>query len=78
MGCVLGLSINSAMAMLMLRTFLSTSHGRALEKTGLLDREVEDPLFEERMVRIRPEWQNKICMSLEWCVVGGVWCMVYG
>ena len=41
------------MAMLVLRTFLSDAMTRALEHTGLLDREVEDPLLEERLHRIR-------------------------
>ena len=41
------------MAMLVLRTFLSDAMVRGLEHTGLLDREVCDPLLEERLNRIR-------------------------
>ena len=43
------------MALLILRTFLSDAHARGLEATGLLDREVTDPLLEERLVRIRAQ-----------------------
>ena len=41
------------MERLVLRTFLSDAMARALEHTGLLDREVADPLLEERLNRIR-------------------------
>ena len=43
------------MAMVRLRTFLGRAHKRALEATGLLDREVTDPLLEERLIRIRAQ-----------------------
>jgi len=43
------------MAMMKLRTFLSSRHEHALEHTGLLDEVVRDPLLEERMVRIRAQ-----------------------
>ena len=43
------------MALLILRTFLSDAHARGLEATGLLNREVTDPLLEERLVRIRAQ-----------------------
>ena len=43
------------MAMMLLRTFLGRAHARALEATGLLDREVTDPLREERLIRIRAQ-----------------------
>jgi len=43
------------MAMMKLRTFLSSRHEYALEHTGLLDEEVRDPLLEERMLRIRAQ-----------------------
>ena len=36
-----------------LRTFLSRRHVDALERTGLLDRPVMDPLLEERFLHIR-------------------------
>ena len=36
-----------------LRSFLSTRHVNILERTGLLDRPVTDPLLEERFVHIR-------------------------
>lgn len=42
-------------SMMKLRTFLSSRHAHALERTGLLDDEVADPLLEERMVRIRAQ-----------------------
>ena len=40
---------------MILRTFLSLAHARALRNTGLLDLEVADPLLEERFVRIRAQ-----------------------
>ncbi len=43
------------MDLLPLRTLLSDAHVRGLEGTGLLDREVTDPLLEERMHRIRAQ-----------------------
>ena len=43
------------MALLILRTFLSDAHARGLVGTGLLNREVTDPLLEERLVRIRAQ-----------------------
>ena len=43
------------MAMMRLRTFIGLAHARALEATGLLDREVIDPLLEERLIRIRAQ-----------------------
>ena len=43
------------MAMMLLRTFLGRAHASALEATGLLDREVTDPLLEERLIRIRAQ-----------------------
>ena len=43
------------MAMLILRAFRSRAHARALEATGLLDREATDPLLEERLVRMRAQ-----------------------
>ena len=43
------------MAMMRLRTFLADAHARALAATGLLDREVADPLLEERLIRIRAQ-----------------------
>ena len=49
----LGRRLTVIMAMLVLRTFLSDAMVRALEHTGLLDREVSDPLLEERLNRIR-------------------------
>ena len=36
-----------------LRTFLSPRHVDALERTGLLDRQVTDPRLEERFLHIR-------------------------
>ena len=45
----------SAMAMLCLRTFVSEAHARALQSSGLLDREVADPLMEERLTRVRAQ-----------------------
>ena len=45
----------SAMTMLCLRTFVSEAHARALQSSGLLDREVADPLMEERLTRIRAQ-----------------------
>ena len=38
-----------------LRTFVSEAHARALAATGLLDKEVVDPLLEERLVRIQAQ-----------------------
>ena len=43
------------MALQSLRTFLSEAHARALVSTGLLDREVADPLLEERLTRINAQ-----------------------
>ena len=43
------------MALMKLRTFLSSRHEHALEHTGLLDEVVRDPLLEDRMVRIRAQ-----------------------
>ena len=43
------------MALQSLRTFLSEAHARALVCTGLLDREVADPLLEERLTRINAQ-----------------------
>ena len=43
------------MAMMRLRTFLADAHARALAATGILDREVADPLLEERLIRIRAQ-----------------------
>ena len=40
---------------MLLCTFLGRAHARALEATGLLDREVTDPLLEERLIRIRAQ-----------------------
>ena len=42
-------------ALMRLRTFLSDAHTRGLVGTGLLDREVTDPLLEERMHRLRTQ-----------------------
>ena len=42
-------------AWLRLRLLVSDAHARGLAETGLLDRDVEDPLFEERMHRIRTQ-----------------------
>ena len=38
--------------LLTLRAYLSNAHARGLVATGLVDKEVMDPLFEERMHRI--------------------------
>ena len=38
-----------------LRVFLSIPHQRGLEQSGLLDREVQDPLLEERLQRLRTQ-----------------------
>ena len=38
-----------------LRVFLSIPHQRGLERTGLLDREVQYPLLQERLQRIRTQ-----------------------
>ena len=38
--------------LLTLRAYLSSAHARGLVSTGLVDKEVMDPLFEERMHRI--------------------------
>ena len=43
------------MAMMILRTFLSHAHARALRSTGILDLEVSDFLLEERLTRIRAQ-----------------------
>ena len=43
------------MAMMILRTFLSSAHERALQNTGILDLAVEDTLLEERLTRIRTQ-----------------------
>ena len=43
------------MAKMMLRTFLSRAHARALQSTGLVDLEVSDSLLEERLIRIRAQ-----------------------
>lgn len=40
---------------LSLRCFLSEPHQRALEGSGLLDREAQDPLLDERLQRIRAQ-----------------------
>lgn len=43
------------MALLVLASFVSNAHARALVSSGLLNREVTDPLLEERLVRIRAQ-----------------------
>ena len=43
------------MTMLLLRFFLSEAHARGFRCTGLVDRRVEDPLLEERLIRIRAQ-----------------------
>ena len=45
----------AVMAMVSLRTFVSEAHARVLVTAGLLDREVADPLMEERLTRIRAQ-----------------------
>ena len=45
----------AVMAMVSLRTFVSEAHARALVTSGLLDREVADPLMEERLTRVRAQ-----------------------
>ena len=50
------------MALLILRTFLSDAHARGLVATGLLNREVTDPLLEERLVRIRAQLTSALAL----------------
>ena len=55
---------------LRLRLLVSAAHARGLAATGLLDRDVEDPLFEERMHRIQTQLTSalalhKILLELE-------------
>ena len=52
------------MAMMMLRTFLANAHVRALQRTGLLDLEVSDPLLEERLIRIRTQITAALAIRL--------------
>ena len=59
-----------AMAMMKLRTFLSSRHEHALEHTGLLDDVVQDPLLEERMVRIRAQITAAIALHAKLAEMG--------
>ena len=49
-------------AWLRLRLLVSDTHARGLAETGLLDRDVEDPLFEERMHRIRTQLTSTLAL----------------
>ena len=47
---------------LRLRLLVRAAHARGLAATGLLDRDVEDPLFEERMHRIRTQLTSTLAL----------------
>ena len=49
---------------LRLRLLVSDAHAWALAATGLLDRDVEDLLFEERMHRIRTQLTAALALGL--------------
>jgi hypothetical protein len=56
--------------MMKLRTFLSSRHEYALEESGLLDEEVQDPLFEERMLRIRAQLTAGLALNAKLTEMG--------
>ena len=56
--------------MMKLRTFLSSRHEHALEETGLLDEVVQDPLLDERMVRIRAQLTAALALHAKLTEIG--------